>query len=279
MKLKYLGTAAAEGIPAIFCECDTCKTARARGGREIRTRSQSLINENLLIDLSADTYMHSIVNNIDFTPICHCLITHAHSDHLYAAELHNRMHGFSNTKKEIHTLNLYGSEAVLEKIKKTSNYDDLVRDKAIDFHVISPYETFEFLDYRITAFEASHDNSSGPVFYAVEQNGKTILHANDTGIFKESVWDYLKKTGMHFDLVSFDCTGGYTDITYFDCHLDVKHCRMMRDELIKIGAADGDTVFVLNHFTHNSKFVLYEELSKELADEFIISYDGLELEI
>ena len=25
MKLKYLGTAAAEGVPAIFCECENCK--------------------------------------------------------------------------------------------------------------------------------------------------------------------------------------------------------------------------------------------------------------
>ena len=35
MKLHYLGTAAAESLPATFCECDICKTARARGGREI----------------------------------------------------------------------------------------------------------------------------------------------------------------------------------------------------------------------------------------------------
>ena len=31
MKIQYLGTGAAEGIPAIFCECDTCKKARELG--------------------------------------------------------------------------------------------------------------------------------------------------------------------------------------------------------------------------------------------------------
>ena len=48
MKLKYLGTAAAEGIPAMFCECNNCKEARRRGGRDLRTRSQALIDGKVL---------------------------------------------------------------------------------------------------------------------------------------------------------------------------------------------------------------------------------------
>ena len=28
MKIAYLGTSAAEGIPALFCHCDVCKYAR-----------------------------------------------------------------------------------------------------------------------------------------------------------------------------------------------------------------------------------------------------------
>ena len=31
MKFKYLGTAAAEGFPAVFCDCEYCKEARKRG--------------------------------------------------------------------------------------------------------------------------------------------------------------------------------------------------------------------------------------------------------
>ena len=58
MKIQYLGTAAAEGIPAIFCECETCKKTRERGGKNIRTRSQALIDDKILIDLPADTYLH-----------------------------------------------------------------------------------------------------------------------------------------------------------------------------------------------------------------------------
>lgn len=30
MKLKYFGTAAAEGVPALFCKCDLCQEARKK---------------------------------------------------------------------------------------------------------------------------------------------------------------------------------------------------------------------------------------------------------
>ena len=65
MKLTFLGTSAAEGFPAIFCNCEYCKEARKLGGKNIRSRSQTLINDDLLIDLPADSYWHFINNGIE----------------------------------------------------------------------------------------------------------------------------------------------------------------------------------------------------------------------
>ncbi|WP_200915571.1 hypothetical protein [Margalitia shackletonii] len=39
MKLHFLGTAAAEGIPNPHCTCNTCTEARRLGGRNIRSRT------------------------------------------------------------------------------------------------------------------------------------------------------------------------------------------------------------------------------------------------
>ena len=50
MKIKYLGTGAAEGIPAIFCNCSICKNAKNMKGKEIRTRCQAIIDEEIIID-------------------------------------------------------------------------------------------------------------------------------------------------------------------------------------------------------------------------------------
>ena len=93
MKLKYLGTAAAEGIPALFCECETCKSARKLGGKNIRTRSQAIIDDKILIDFPADTYMHFLNNNICMSKIKTCIITHSHSDHLYPNDIELRADG------------------------------------------------------------------------------------------------------------------------------------------------------------------------------------------
>lgn len=77
MKIKYLGTAAAEGIPAVFCECENCKRSRELGGRNIRTRSQAIIDDTILIDFLADTYMHYLIRNIPLNKIKTCIITHS----------------------------------------------------------------------------------------------------------------------------------------------------------------------------------------------------------
>ena len=50
MKILYMGTAAAEGWPALFCSCPICTHARKMGGHNLRTRTQALLDGSLLID-------------------------------------------------------------------------------------------------------------------------------------------------------------------------------------------------------------------------------------
>ena len=111
MVFQYLGTAAAEGIPGIFCQCSTCKEARSKGGRHIRTRSQALIDGELLIDLNNDTYLHFLQHKIDGATIQHVLVTHDHMDHFCAAELEMRIDGFCHLDAPA-VMTVYGSEAV-----------------------------------------------------------------------------------------------------------------------------------------------------------------------
>ena len=75
MKFRYLGTAAAEGWPAVFCNCDHCHRAKKAGGRNIRTRSQALINDDLLIDFPSDSYHHALHCGLDFSACRYLLVT------------------------------------------------------------------------------------------------------------------------------------------------------------------------------------------------------------
>ena len=101
MKIRYLGTAACEGVPAAFCKCEVCERSRKAGGRNIRTRSQAVIDDTLLLDLNADTYIHSLFYGLDLPSIHTCLITHDHEDHLYQDELLNRQEGFAHSRKQL----------------------------------------------------------------------------------------------------------------------------------------------------------------------------------
>jgi malate dehydrogenase (oxaloacetate-decarboxylating) len=92
----------------MFCSCESCKNAIKAGGRNIRTRSQAVVDDKLLIDFPADTYMHVLYSGLELTKINSCIITHNHSDHLYAADFEMRRRGFAYLKSET-PLTVYGT--------------------------------------------------------------------------------------------------------------------------------------------------------------------------
>jgi phosphoribosyl 1,2-cyclic phosphate phosphodiesterase len=83
MKVKYLGTGAAEGWPEVFCGCQHCRKARIRGGKNIRTRSSVLIDDSMMVDFPPDSYSHVISYGLDFSRLKHLVITHSHQDHFF----------------------------------------------------------------------------------------------------------------------------------------------------------------------------------------------------
>ena len=277
MKIKYLGTAAAEGIPAIFCECDTCREARRRGGRNIRTRSQSIIDDRLLIDFPADTYLHFLQHNIPLPAITACLITHSHSDHLYTPDISMRKPGYAYGSAEKDPMVFYSDKSAYDEICAEIKKEHLDK-KTVRAELIQPYVPFTALDYTVTALRANHSPATTPVIYIIEKDGKCMLYAHDTGIFPDETWEYLEKTGKRFDFISLDCNEADKHI-FYNTHMCLEKVLAVRERLYKINAADGNTVIVLNHFSHNGGNVLYEEFSDIAARHgFIVSYDGLEME-
>lgn len=81
MKIRFLGTGAAEGVPAMFCGCENCINIRKLGEAEYRTRSQVLIDEILSIDFPPEAYSHSLKTGILLSKLKYLLVTHSHMDH------------------------------------------------------------------------------------------------------------------------------------------------------------------------------------------------------
>ena len=279
MKIKYLGTAAAEGVPALFCRCEVCRKSREAGGRNIRSRSQSIIDDRLLIDFSADTFWHSIRNGLDLISINSCLITHAHEDHLYPPDIPMRIPGYAHFgDRAVTPLNFYGSDTTLQWIRNLAEYDELISKNVIALHPVRPYEPFEVEGYTVTALKADHDQKTDPFIYIISDGKKSLLYAHDTDIFPDETWEYLEKSGVKLSYVSLDCTEGTREIRYRG-HMYLGRNIEARRRLTETGAADENTLFCLNHFSHNAINACYDDM-KPIADEngFLLSFDGAEFE-
>ncbi len=273
MKIQFLGTAAAEGIPAIFCNCENCNKSRFVGGRSFRTRSQAIIDDRLLIDFPADTYMHTLVNNINLLNVHGCLITHSHQDHLYPPEIKMLNPIFSHVQED-YRLNFYGTEKAGEEICSILE-NDLDIKNVCGFESVQPFKKFEVEGYSIIALPAIHDQSSGPVFYQVSDGEKSILYAHDTHYFHDTVWEFWAKEKTYFNLVSLDCTNACLPLRYIG-HMGLAENVQVRERMLKEGYADEKTIFVCNHFSHNATNVVYDEFVPFANKSgFVTSYDGM----
>ena len=283
MRIQFWGTAAAEGIPGVFCNCDACKEARERKGRFIRTRSQVLINDDLLIDFGPDTFMHSLKYDFDLSTLAHVLVTHVHQDHYYPDEIYSRLEPYAHDMPA-ETLTFHGSEDLITALTaRTEHPQGFANQRRVMFDIMRPYETSCILSYEITPLPARH-GTAHPFVYLICQGEKAFLLLNDTGRLLPEVYEWLAKKKVHIDLISFDCTYGFAN-TFERYGKAINHMGMLdnfavREALSLGGNADENTLCIANHFSHNGTDVGYELMLAHAKDYgFDISYDGMVVEI
>lgn len=264
MDITYLGTSAAEGFPAIFCNCSYCNEARRLGGKNVRTRSQALINQNLLIDFPADTYAHFLQNGIRGDAIEYLLFTHAHMDHFYSKDLFLR-EGFYAHNMIAPTLKVFCPKTVYESFDNSP--------KNVDITMLEAYKTVEIGAYKITPLPARHMFGSEAFIYIIQEE-KTLLYAHDTGYFYDEVFDYIENQKIAFDMVSLDCTNVDIPISDEGSHMGFPNIERVLHRLHAIGAIKESTVKYVNHFSHNGNPI--HEILEKRAKEYdcFVSYDG-----
>jgi len=269
MKIKYLGTAAAEGIPALSCGCETCKRAKKLGGKNLRSRSQALIDDKILIEFNSDTYWHMVKYNIELEKINSVLITHSHQDHLQEKEIEYFRPDFCHGREQ--SINFYSPISAYNLIKKEADMPYM--QGSVKNHLVEPYNDYSVEDYNVKVLKANHAEHTTPVFYLFEKDGKRLLYAHDTGVFCEETISYI---GGRIDFISIDCTGGI-QLNWRDNHLCLQTALELLGVLEQRGIIDDKTIKVVNHFSHNGQ-ALYDDIVEKLKGTNVLcSYDGLEI--
>lgn len=278
MKFKFLGTGAAEGFPAMYCGCAYCEAARKSGGKDLRTRSQAMIDEDLLIDYPSDSFIHAMQYRLRMDSVKYIFVTHSHLDHFAPEDATMRGLAFAHNIREP-LVTVYGNEAV-KKVYDWAHETMIGKIKdGYTYRLLKAYEPVQAGEYTVIPLPARHDPNENCYIFVIRKGGKTILYGNDTGMLYEEVFDYLKEQKIYFDMVSLDCTMVENPVSDEGSHMGIDGVVRVKARLMENGNADGRTKFFANHFSHNGN-PTQERLEKLLLPHGIMpAYDGLEVEL
>ncbi len=279
MRVRFLGTAAADGYPNPFCACDNCQRARAAGGKSLRRRSALLIDDDLLLDLGPDVVAATQAQRLDLTQLQYCLQTHEHEDHLHPALFlaHSPATGVPDAPR----LHFYAAAPVIDLIRQTPSKAGL-RIAAgmgealnLTLHAIEPFRPFSVGPYRALPLRAAHDSALAPLLYLIERDGRCLFYATDTGPLPEETWAALRRWGGRLDLVIMDHTFGLAEATarHLNSAQFLIQTARKRDE--KLLATDAR--LYAHHLAHHSN-PPHDELARYAAERgYLVASDGLEV--
>jgi phosphoribosyl 1,2-cyclic phosphate phosphodiesterase len=268
MKIRLLGTGAADGIPALFGDDPVSSYAREHGGKDLRTRTAAIVDDHIKIDLPPDTHAQLQRERLDPNDWTALVFTHSDDDHCTLSEIQYALIPF--TTKDHLPFTIYANEVVTGMIRR--RYPEW----PLEIIVTHSFQCYEHMGYRITPIRATHIVGEDCHNLIFQKDGKTLLYATDTGIWQEETWAFL--SAFKLDLVILECTDGF-DPTMYEGHLDIKECIMVTERLRSTGILkEGARVITTHHSVRG--LARHCDLEKALLPHNIEpGYDGLELEV
>ena len=290
--LLVLGSAAAEGVPAFFCDCRVCREAAKRGGKDVRGRTAYNFGGTVQIDFGPDMLQAVWKYRDRLSAIRHVLITHAHEDHLTPESFLYHGGGFCGTPTE--TLTIHGTAPTWARLRgglaptDPGSFDWRWKASNLAFHEIKTVDAFELPDVgaRVWSVPADHAENLDCVLYVVSMGGRTVLIGHDTGYPREEAWAALEKLRgrIAIDIAVLDDTGmlagapGAPSPDVWDRgHMSAPTILKVFDRLDSLGLLAPGCIRAVNHFSHNGGST-HEELEAFYAPRgIVVGYDGLEL--
>lgn len=281
MRLTFLGTAASEGYPDAFCDCENCEAARALGGPSLRKRSAALINDDLLLDFGPDVMTAAMLHGVPLTRLQYCLLTHQHGDHMDPHNFESR-HDACGPNGTPH-LHFYATEGALNLVATrlgAGSYPDGFDEARVSerlnlsVYAVTPFQKLAFGPYQVLSLLANHGSGKlVPLVYVVEEADRRLLYCTDTGPLPEETWTALREYAQPIHVVAMDHTFGLKPRT--DGHLNQELFlgqieRLRAEHLL----ADDVRVFA-HHIGHHSNPPHPQLVEIAARDGYEVAYDGL----
>jgi phosphoribosyl 1,2-cyclic phosphate phosphodiesterase len=278
MKVTFLGTGAAEGVPAMFCNCQNCINIRKLGAAEFRTRTQVLVNDDLCVDFPPEAYAHSLAYGVNLSALKYLLVTHSHMDHFYAHDFILRGYKYATLAQD--KLYIYGNEEIT-KVFSECTAREMKADVAphLSVNKIAAYQSFKVGNYKVLTLPARHSKTEDALLYYVECEGKGYLHLYDTGRIDDAALKFLQSEGAKANIVAFDCTFLFNSSDENSRHMGIEDNMAIKQKLCEMGVIDEECKIVITHFSHNANPT---RARLKLAEEkygVIAAYDGMQIEV
>lgn len=257
MKITILGSGSAYGVPMIF---NTWGKADSENPKNRRTRASILLEtsgKSILIDAGPD--FREQINKNNVKNIDSVFVTHGHYDHIAGIPELPRA-----TKLLGHGIDVYAAADTMNELKSCYSY--LFKEvtaaepdsQSLQWHLLPDEGKFAASGVEFTTFQLPHHHMMSSAFRC-----KNFAYVTD--------WQQMPETAKvhlhNLDLLIIECNNGTEPAE--NGHSDLFKVR-------EVLAAIKPRQTIL---THLSVRVDYDTLSKELPENCMLAYDGMEIEI